>query len=64
MALYDRIIPDRIALHERLMASLTPHEAETLVKSVEKLTRLLDRDETVVSAPVARAPAAPANRKR
>lgn len=58
-ALYRRIMPDRLALHERLMAALSTHEADTLVAAVEKLTRLLDRDETVVPAPMPR-PAAPA----
>ena len=68
--LHRRIMPDRIALHERLMATLTPHEAEMLATAVEKLTRLLDRDEKVLPAPVLHpalpnaAPKTPPRRKR
>jgi len=61
--LYRRIMPDRMALHERLMAALGAGEAATLVSAVEKLTRLLDRDEKVLPAPLPRS-AAPARRKK
>ncbi len=52
--LYQRIMPDRISLHERLMAELSAAESATLVKAVEKLTRFLDRDEKVLPAPMPR----------
>ena len=47
-ALAREVMPSRVALHERLMAALTPAEAETLTETVDKLTRLLERDERVV----------------
>lgn len=50
-ALYRAIMPLRVALHERLLAALTPAEAATLTAAVSKLIRFLDRDETVVAAP-------------
>ena len=50
-ALYRAIMPLRVALHERLLAALTPQEAATLTTAVGKLIRLLDRDETVVAVP-------------
>ena len=49
-ALYRAIMPLRVALHERLLAALTPEEARTLAAAVTKLIRLLDRDEAVVAA--------------
>lgn len=55
-ALSRAIMPLRVALHERLMAALSPAEAASLTGAVAKLIRLLDRDETVVAAP-ARKPA-------
>ena len=63
--LYQRIMPDRISLHERLMAELSAAESATLVTAVEKLTRFLDRDEKVLPAPMPRdAAAEPARAKR
>ena len=50
-ALYRAIMPLRVALHERLLAALTPAEAAVLTAAVGKLIRFLDRDETVVAAP-------------
>jgi len=52
--LYQRIMPDRISLHERLMAELSPAESATLVTAVAKLTRFLDRDEKILPAPMPR----------
>ncbi len=50
-ALSRAIMPLRLALHERLLAALTPQEAATLTAAVSKLIRFLDRDEPVVAAP-------------
>jgi DNA-binding MarR family transcriptional regulator len=50
-ALYRAIMPLRLALHERLIAALTPAESAALTSAVAKLIRLLDRDEAVVAAP-------------
>jgi DNA-binding MarR family transcriptional regulator len=50
-ALHREIMPSRVALHERLMAALTPNEAAALTASVRKLTLLLERGERVVPAP-------------
>ena len=64
--LYQRIMPDRVSMHERLMAELSAAESATLVTAVEKLTRFLDRDEKVLPAPMPRdaAAARPAKRQR
>jgi DNA-binding MarR family transcriptional regulator len=50
-ALYRAIMPLRVALHERLIAALTPAEAAALTGAVAKLIRFLDRDEAVVAVP-------------
>lgn len=50
-ALYRAIMPLRVALHERLLAALTPAEAATLTAAVAKLIRFLDRGGTVVAPP-------------
>lgn len=47
-ALHHEIMPSRVALHERLAGTLTPHEMAVLTASVQKLTRLLERAERVV----------------
>jgi DNA-binding MarR family transcriptional regulator len=47
-ALAREVMPSRVALHERLMAALTPAEAQVLTAAVEKLTHLLERAERVV----------------
>jgi len=51
-ALYREVMPSRVALHERLVGALAPHEAALLAASIETLTGLLERAELVV--PMAR----------
>ncbi len=53
-ALYRAIMPLRVALHERLLAAMTPTEAAALTAAVGKLIRFLDRGEEAPEAPARR----------